>query len=80
MKNVPADYTAYSSGEKICPRCGQIYRTRSAIARDGSGDICPDCGILDALDSIGMDKAEQLRWCKNHGTFMRAIQHCRPAG
>ena len=61
MKNVPADYTAYSSGEKICPRCGQIYRTRSAIARDGSGDICPDCGIFDALDTIGMNKAEQQK-------------------
>ncbi len=59
MKNVPTDYTAYSSGEKICPRCGQIYRTRSAIARDGSGDICPDCGIFDALDSIGMGKTKQ---------------------
>ena len=43
----------------ICPRCGQPYTAPPATARDGSGPICPDCGTREALESIGVDTAEQ---------------------
>lgn len=31
------------------------------MARDNSGPICPDCGTREALESIGVDRAEQER-------------------
>ena len=43
----------------VCPRCGQTYTARPATARDGSGPICPDCGTREALETIGVDTAEQ---------------------
>lgn len=43
----------------VCPRCGQPYTAPPATARDGSGPICPDCGTREALESIGVDIAEQ---------------------
>ena len=45
--------------EHVCPRCGRIYTERPAMARDNSGPICPDCGTREALESIGVDTAEQ---------------------
>ena len=43
----------------VCPRCGQTYTAPPATARDGSGPICPDCGTREALETIGVDAAEQ---------------------
>lgn len=44
----------------ICPKCGQEYFGRPALSRtDGKTLICADCGIYEALDSIGISKAEQ---------------------
>ncbi len=45
----------------VCPRCGQVYTGRSAMARDNSGPICPDCGTREALESIGVGAEEQER-------------------
>lgn len=45
----------------VCPRCGQKYTGRPAIARDNSGPICPDCGTREALESIGVSVDEQER-------------------
>ena len=46
----------------ICPRCGQSYTAPPAMARDGRGPICPDCGAREALESIGVvDVDEQER-------------------
>ena len=37
-------------------------RTRLPQMRpDNSGPICPDCGTREALESIGVDRAEQER-------------------
>lgn len=47
--------------EAVCPRCGQAYTARPAMARDNSGPICPDCGTREALESIGVDADEQER-------------------
>lgn len=43
-----------------CPYCGKIYRGRPALSRkDNQTLICPDCGTREALESIGVDAAEQ---------------------
>ena len=37
-----------------CPICGKEYEDRPAISRkDKKTEICPDCGTLEALESIG---------------------------
>lgn len=44
----------------VCPRCGQTYAEPPALSRtDGQTRICPDCGTREALESIGVDRAEQ---------------------
>ena len=44
----------------ICPKCGQPYTGRPALSRaDDRTAICPDCGTLEALQSIGIPEAEQ---------------------
>lgn len=43
-----------------CPRCGKPYSAPPALSRaDNETLICPDCGTREALESIGVDKAEQ---------------------
>jgi len=37
-----------------CPICGKEYEDHPAISRkDNKTEICPDCGTLEALESIG---------------------------
>ena len=44
----------------ICPRCGQPYYEPPALSRlDNETLICPECGTRQALQSIGVDTAEQ---------------------
>lgn len=44
----------------LCPLCGTTYYERPALSReDGETLICPDCGIRQALDSIGIKPEEQ---------------------
>lgn len=44
----------------ICPKCGQSYKGRPALSReDDKTLICPDCGVREALESIGVDVIEQ---------------------
>ena len=44
----------------VCPRCGKEYTGRPALSRaDDQTPICPDCGTREALESIGIDTAEQ---------------------
>ena len=44
----------------ICPKCGQPYKGRPALSRnDEKTLICPDCGVREALESIGVGAAEQ---------------------
>lgn len=45
---------------KVCPRCGNTYSEPPALSRkDNETLICPDCGTREALESIGVDTAEQ---------------------
>ena len=44
----------------VCLKCGQSYKGRPALSRyDGKTLICPDCGVREALESIGVDVNEQ---------------------
>ena len=44
----------------VCPKCGQLYKGKPALSRnDGKTLICPDCGVREALESIGVDINEQ---------------------
>ena len=44
----------------VCPRCGRSFCEPPALSRlDNETLICPDCGTRQALQSIGVDSAEQ---------------------
>lgn len=44
----------------VCPICGETYNAPPALSRaDGTSLICPDCGIREALTSIGVQPEEQ---------------------
>lgn len=59
----------------VCPRCGQTYTAPPALARDGSGPICPDCGTREALESIGVGTAEQDRIIDTIHRCQREYEH-----
>lgn len=45
---------------RICPVCGREYHEPPALSRLDNGTlICPDCGVREALGSIGVGEAEQ---------------------
>lgn len=38
---------------RVCPKCGYEYEGYPAISReDNKTEICPECGIREALESI----------------------------
>lgn len=48
---------------KKCPICGGCYKNHPAISRrDNCTEICPRCGVLEALEDFGMsdEKADLL--------------------
>ena len=48
--------------ERICPKCGRTYTEHPALSRtDNKTLICPDCGIREALESMGISKEEQKK-------------------
>ena len=47
---------------RTCPICGREYSGHPALSRvDGLTLICPDCGIREALESIGVKEEERER-------------------
>ena len=45
---------------RICPKCGKTYHGVPALSRvDNQTLVCSDCGTREALESIGVDEAEQ---------------------
>ena len=45
---------------RICPLCGKRYAEPPALSRtDNATLICPDCGVRQALASIGVSTEEQ---------------------
>ena len=55
----------------VCPRCGKEYTGRPALSRaDNQTPLCSDCGTREALESIGIDTAEQDKILKAiHGNM-----------
>lgn len=46
--------------EAVCPICGAVYHAVPALSRiDNETLICPECGIRQALESIGVTPEEQ---------------------
>ncbi len=44
----------------VCPKCGKTYTAPPALSRaDSATLICPDCGIREALESLGIGTEEQ---------------------
>ena len=44
----------------VCPLCDRVSHGAPALSRvDNKTPICPDCGTRQALQSIGVDSAEQ---------------------
>lgn len=42
-----------------CPKCGREYDEYPAISRvDNETEICPDCGMREALEGIGISQEE----------------------
>ena len=47
---------------RTCPICSREYSEHPALSRvDGLTLICPDCGIREALESIGVKEEERER-------------------
>ena len=47
---------------RTCPICGKQYSDYPALSRtDGVTLICPDCGIRESLESIGVKDEERER-------------------
>lgn len=47
---------------KQCPRCGKIYSGPSALSRsDNATEICPACGMAEALKAMDAVKADAAR-------------------
>ena len=45
---------------RACPLCGKTYTDHPALSRiDNETLICPDCGVRQALTSIGISDEEQ---------------------
>ena len=44
----------------VCPRCGEAYTGFPALSRlDNKTLLCPDCGVREALDGLGIAIIEQ---------------------
>jgi len=46
--------------KRICPKCRCVYTEVSALSRiDNKTLICPDCGIREALETLGISSEEK---------------------
>lgn len=56
---------------RICPKCGSEYTEHPALSRvDNETLICPDCGVREALDSLGIEPEEREK-------ILDTIHNCR---
>ena len=52
--------TEKSKEPRLCPKCGCKYEKYPALSRaDNKTYVCPDCGVKEALQSIGISPEEQ---------------------
>lgn len=48
------------NSKRICPKCGRAYSDYPAISReDNKTEICPVCGVREAMSSAGMSVGKQ---------------------
>ena len=46
---------------RVCPICKREYAEYPALSRrDNRTEICPDCGIAEALEAFGLTKPEAM--------------------
>ena len=46
--------------ERTCPLCGGVFRAAPATSRNYPNKLlCPDCGVREALESLGISSDEQ---------------------
>lgn len=46
----------------ICPKCNKEFQERPALSRaDNKTDICPTCGLKEALDAAGLIDGSSVR-------------------
>lgn len=46
---------------KKCPVCGKDYKEPSAISRrDNITEICPDCGVIEAMEAAGFSESKKV--------------------
>lgn len=46
--------------KQTCPKCGCEFTKRPALSREDNRTlICPECGIREALDALGIDSDSQ---------------------
>ena len=43
---------------RVCPKCGKEFRNPPVQSRDSDEMLCPDCGILQSLKSLGISDTE----------------------
>ena len=49
-----------NSTTAVCPKCGKTYIGVPALSREDNDTlICPDCGIRESLEYLGLPKSEQ---------------------
>lgn len=44
---------------RICSKCGMTYHGIPAVSRTSGVPICPDCGVREALESVGVCESER---------------------
>ena len=44
-----------NAGALTCPKCRRDYTRKPSLSRDNRTLICPECGIREALDALGVD-------------------------
>ena len=37
---------------RMCPKCGRTYTEYPAVSRENNEDICPDCGMKEAIEAF----------------------------
>ncbi len=60
----------------VCPKCGSTYYGHPALSRtDNFTPICPDCGVREALDGMGVSTEEQESILKTIHRCLGQVNH-----
>lgn len=60
---------------KICPKCGCEYFEHPALSRVDDFEICPECGMLEALEVAGWSTAEKEEGMRLAREMMRQAEN-----